>query len=141
MFKKLPITLKVKQIIALAFILFSFANAYAQAPYCGPTYSSACSSGDFINNFSTTGGATNITNNNTGCNGNANNYIFYSTLSCSQVQGLNITLSMQSGASWGQGFRVWIDWNGNNSFADPGEAVYVSPSTALACILQLLPFL
>ncbi len=129
MFKKLPITLKVKQIIALAFILFSFANAYAQAPYCGPSYLFACSSADFINNFSTTGGATNITNNNTGCNGNANNYIFYTTLSCSQVQGLNITLSMQSGATWGQGFRVWIDWNGNNSFADPGEAVYASPTS------------
>jgi hypothetical protein len=129
MFKKLPFTLKVKQVFVLAFLLFSTYFSNAQAPYCGPTYTSACSSGDFINNFSTTGGATNITNNNTGCNGNANNYIFYSTLTCSQVQGLNINLSMQSGSLWGQGFRVWIDWNGNNSFADPGESVYASPGS------------
>ena len=101
--------------------LFAVANSYSQ--YCTPTYSSACSSADFINNFSTTGGSTNITNNNTGCNGALNNYIFYSALSCSQVQGLNITLNMQSGAAWGQGFRVWIDWNGDNDFADAGEDV------------------
>jgi len=36
---------------------------------------------------------------------------------------------MQSGTLWGQGFRVWIDWNGNNSFADPGESVYASPGS------------
>ena len=36
---------------------------------------------------------------------------------------------MQSGSLWGQGFRVWIDWNGNNSFADPGESVYASPGS------------
>jgi hypothetical protein len=119
MFKKLPFTSKLKQVFVLAFLIFSTYFSNAQAPYCGPTYISACSSADFINNFSTTGGATNITNNNTGCNGNANNYIFYSTLSCSQVQGLNITLSMQSGTLWGQGFRVWIDWNGNNSLPLP----------------------
>ena len=101
--------------------LFAVANSYSQ--YCTPTYSNACSSADFINNFSTTGGSTNITNNNTGCNGALNNYIFYSALSCSQVQGLNITLNMQSGAAWGQGFRVWIDWNGDNDFADAGEDV------------------
>jgi hypothetical protein len=128
MFKTLPFNLNVKQVFAIAFLLLSFSKTYAQAPFCGPIFTSACTSGDLINNFYTTGGSTNITNNNTGCNGNANNYIFYSTLSCSQVQDLNITLNMQSGNLWGQGFRVWIDWNGNNSFADVGEAAPVDPN-------------
>ena len=43
--------------------IVSFDRVKAQAPYCGPTYSFACSSQDLINNFSTTGGASNITNN------------------------------------------------------------------------------
>ena len=111
--------------------IVSFDRVKAQAPYCGPTYSFACSSSDFINNFSTTGGASNITNNNTGCNGNVNNYIFYNALTCSQTQGQTITLNMQAGSAFSQGFRVWIDWNGNNSFADLGEDVYVSPNSAI----------
>ena len=121
-----------KIIFSLIFFasIVSFESVKAQAPFCGPVFTSACSSADFINNFSTTGGASNITNNNTGCNGNANNYIFYSALTCSQIQGQTITLNMQSGATWQQGFRVWIDWNGNNSFADLGEDVYVSPNSA-----------
>jgi hypothetical protein len=121
-----------KIIFSLVFFasIVSIDSAKAQAPFCGPTFSFACSSGDLINNFSTTGGASNITNNNTGCNGNANNYIFYSALTCSQIQGQTITLNMQAGSSWSQGFRVWIDWNGNNSFADLGEDVYVSPNSA-----------
>jgi hypothetical protein len=121
-----------KIIFSLVFFasIVSFYSAKAQAPFCGPVYSSACSSSDFINNFSTTGGASNITNNNTGCNGNVNNYIFYSALTCSQIQGQTITLNMQAGTLFAQGFRVWIDWNGNNSFADLGEDVYVSPVSA-----------
>jgi uncharacterized protein (TIGR02145 family) len=30
---------------------------------------------------------------------------------------------MQCGPTWGQGFRVWIDWNSDNDFADAGENV------------------
>jgi hypothetical protein len=100
--------------------LFAVANSYSQ--YCTPTYSYLCSSSDYINNFSTTGGASNITNNASGCNGNANNYIYNSGMTCSQVQGQSITMSMQSG-SYGQGFRIWIDWNADGDFADIDEDV------------------
>jgi hypothetical protein len=121
--------MKMKQLIlTLAIALLSTTQLLAQ--YCTPVYSNACSSADFINNFSTTGGASNITNNNSGCNGALpSNTTFFSALTASQIQGQTITLNMQSGASWGQGFRVWIDWNQNNSFADAGEDVYVSPTS------------
>jgi hypothetical protein len=124
--------------LILSTLLLASAS-YSQ--YCTPVYSTACSSADFINNFSTTGGASNITNNATGCNGNTNNYIYYSALTCSQVQGQTITLNMQSGSSWSQGFRVWIDWNNNNSFADAGEDVYSAPSsTAMNTGTITVPF-
>ena len=102
--------------------------------YCVPTFSTGCyfggssTSGDQINNFYTTGGATNISNLNSGCAGSgALSYTYYSALTCSQIQGLTITLNMQAGLSFGQGFRVWIDWNADGDFADAGEDVYNSP--------------
>jgi hypothetical protein len=94
--------------------------------YCVPSYSFACSSGDYIDNFSTTLGLTNITNNASGCNGQPNNYIYYSSMNVSAQPGNTINVSMQAGSSWPQGFRIWVDWNNNGSFADPGDDVYNS---------------
>jgi hypothetical protein len=120
-----------RKVLALVLpALFAVANSYSQ--YCTPAFTYACTSDDYINNFSTTGGASNITNNNTGCNGNANNYIYYSALSCSQIQGQTITLNMQAGSLYGQGFRVWIDWNADNDFADAGEDVISFASSTAA---------
>ncbi len=93
------------------------------AQYCNPVYSSACSSGDFINNFSTTGGISNITNNASGCS--SGNYQYF-TQTVSQNQGGSINISVQSGPSWGQGFRIWVDWNQDGDFVDAGEDVWNS---------------
>lgn len=98
-----------------------------------PTFTNYCSplplNADFIDNFSTTGGITNITNNGTGCNGTApNNYTYYSTMSVAQVQGLSFTVSMQCGTTFAQGFRVWIDYNNDLDFSDPGEDVFFAAS-------------
>lgn len=93
--------------------------------YCFPTFSSPCSSGDYIENFS----FNTIVNNLSGCNGNANNYIFYPA-STTVIPGNTYNLSMQSGASWAQGFGVWIDYNQDGDFNDPGEFVYASPTSA-----------
>jgi hypothetical protein len=100
-----------------------------QITYCIPSYTNLCSSADFINNFATTGGSTNITNNNSGCNGQANNYIYYSGMSVTQLQGASFNISVQSGSSYGQGFRIWIDWNEDGDFADAGEDVWNSGSS------------
>ena len=114
----------------LSFIFLSFISLSINAQYCLPIYSNACSSNDFINNFSTTGGVANITNNGTGCNGSLpNNYIFNSSMAVSQIQGLQFNFSVQSGTQWSQGFRIWIDWNQDLDFADPSEDVFVSAST------------
>ena len=100
----------------LGFLAVSGETVNAQ--YCLPTYSQYCqsaSSTDYINNFSTTGGVSNITNNGSGCNGaTPNNYVFNSTMTVSQVQGLSFNLSVQCGPTFSQGFRIWIDYNNNN---------------------------
>ncbi len=101
-----------------------------------PTYTNYCSPlpalADLINNFSTTGGITNITNNGTGCNGTSpNNYIYYSGMTVSQDQGLSFNVSMQSGSTFGQGFRIWIDYNNDFDFADPGEDVFASSASGI----------
>ncbi|CAN5313792.1 hypothetical protein BH09BAC5_BH09BAC5_01020 [soil metagenome] len=104
--------------------------------YCTPGYSVACSSGDFINNFSTTLGTTNITNLNSGCNGLPNNYIDYSAtqyVSCSP--GNTFNFNVQAGSSWSQGFGIWIDYNNNGSFLDPGEFVWNSGTSSTSAFI------
>ncbi|GBL36003.1 hypothetical protein EMGBS15_15980 [Filimonas sp.] len=115
-------------------VLSAFQNLKAQ--YCMPTYTNYCSPlpsfADYIDNFSTTGAISNITNNGTGCNGSSpNNYIYYSSMTVSQVQGLSFNVSLQSGSTFGQGFRIWVDYNNDFDFADPGEDVYQSGTSGI----------
>jgi PKD repeat protein len=113
--------------ILVTVILLGAAGQLVAQTYCTPVYTSLCSSGDYIDQFSTTGGTTNVTNNFSGCNGNPNNYI---DLSATQIltisPGGTFNLTVQSGSAWDQGFAVWIDYNDNGSFLDPGEAVWNS---------------
>ncbi|MFM6944366.1 MAG: GEVED domain-containing protein [Bacteroidota bacterium] len=119
------------------FVVLAFFHASLFAQYCVPIPQFDCSE-DWIDDFYTTGGVSNISNLNTGCNGTysgtfiTSTYTYFSTKTCSQMQGQQITLHMQCGTMWVQGFRVWIDWNKNNSFADPGEDVYVSPNASFS---------
>lgn len=115
-----------KLYLKLLFLLFSALGSSAFAQYCTPSFSSGCQFGDQIVNFYTTGGINNITNNNSGCS--PGYYQYYAGQSVSQIQGLDVTLNMQAGPTYSQGFKVWIDWDNNNSFADAGELVYTSPS-------------
>lgn len=125
----MQITAHMKKHLHLTFgLLAMFSVLLTKAQVCLPTYSSYCSSADYINNFSTTGGFTNITNLNSGCNGTApNNYVDNSaTMIVSSSPGNSFNFTVQSGSSWSQGFRIWIDYNNNSSFLDPGEDVWNS---------------
>ena len=115
--------------------LFLFVGAVS-AQYCAPSFTSGCQYGDQIENFYTTNGGTNITNMASGCS--SGYYVYNSTMTCSQIQGQDITLNMQSGSIYSQGFKVWIDWNNNNSFADAGELVYTSPTWATTVFSQAI---
>ena len=112
-------------------ILAAFSLGFAaQAQYCAPLFTSSCTSDDFINLFTTSGGATNITTNlSSGCNVSAGNYIYHSTATVSQVQGQSFSFSVQAGPAWGQGHRIWVDWNNDQDFDDPGEDMWNSVTT------------
>lgn len=95
-----------------------------QQCFCTPTYSSLCTSNDFIDDFS----FNTLSKQNSGCNGNPDNYILDTTVTTTVIIGGTYNLSMQSGAAWAQGFGVWIDYNKNGDFNDSGEFVYASPT-------------
>lgn len=63
-------------------------------------------------------------------------YFNGTSLSTNVEKGVNYTVSYQCGSTGSSGtlyWRIWIDYNNNNSFEDPGEMVVsvASPSTAL----------
>ena len=88
--------------------------------YCAVTSTSSTYG---IANFTTTNGFTNI-NNSTGPNGYTD---YTATHIVSQSAGLSFNFSLTSISST-IGVGIWVDWNGNGSFNDPGEQVYNSGS-------------
>ncbi len=100
-----------------------------KAQVCVPVYSFTCTSNDLINNVSTTGGSTNITNLGSGCNGNANNYIYYPNQTVTVVRGGSFTINYQSGGTFDQGFKIYIDYNDDGDFTDIGELVANAPAS------------
>ena len=105
------------------------------ACYCTPFYlDGSCGTEDFIDDFSTSSGITNITNNNTGCSPNPDNYTFFSAQTITASQGSNFNISMQSGPEYAEGFGVWIDWNIDGDFDDAGEFVFNSGVATTAIV-------
>ncbi|MFT6814621.1 MAG: hypothetical protein ACJAZ3_000512 [Sphingobacteriales bacterium] len=113
-------------VTALLLILVGSTTSYAQ--YCIPDFTNVpCTSPeDWIENFT----FANISNLNTGCNANAENFIYYNTpaLTAQVIAGSTYNITMQSGQIYAQGFHVWIDFNQDFDFEDAGESVYMSPT-------------
>lgn len=89
--------------------------------YCTPYNNTSTSY--FITDFSTTGGLTNITNNNTGFS--SGGYGDYTTDTVSAYGGMTVSASVAS-ISGSDYFYVWVDWNHNGNFNDAGELVLFS---------------
>jgi len=94
----------------------------------------SCDTEDFIDDFSTTAGITNITNNNTGCTNTDDNYNYYSAQTVTVNQGTSFNVSMQSGPLYEQGFAIWADWNIDGDFDDAGEYVFNSGTATLSVV-------
>ena len=86
--------------------------------YCLPTYTAACSSNDYVNNFT----LNTISNLNSGCNANANNYILYPTTSFTTtlVQGVTYNATVGIGRGGSGNVAIWLDFN-NNAVFEPSE--------------------
>ena len=93
--------------------------------YCDPSYNPTNSS-HYIDDFSTTGGTANITNNNTGAE--TDGYGDYTALHVDQLQSSSINFSVAGDGTGTYGYAIWVDWNQDGDFADAGEDVYVSSS-------------
>ena len=86
--------------------------------YCAVTSTSTAYG---ISNFVTTGGIVNINNASTG-----GSYSNYTAQSVAQFEGgadVQFTITSANGTA---GMRIWIDWNNDFDFNDPGELVYSS---------------
>ena len=94
----------------------SFAQTYCIPSGAGSTWS--------ILDFSTTGGTTNITNLANGYS--TNGYGDFTTMTVTVAQGNNFTITAAAGAlaSFTYKWAVWVDWNNDGDFDDPGEEVY-----------------
>ncbi|HZG01050.1 MAG TPA: hypothetical protein VEY71_08610, partial [Chitinophagales bacterium] len=106
--------------------------------YCLPSYTQdACgcpSTWDYIENVSTTGGSTNISNLNSSCNGTLpNNYAFFPAQVVTVNPGASFDIAVQCATvgcsnTFNQGFAVWVDWSNDGDFSDAGEDVWTSGS-------------
>jgi hypothetical protein len=100
------------------------------ASYCTPTGNLNCTANDFISNV-----AINTLNNPSNCStGGYANYAATGTQTTSLTKGTSYNFSLKVGAGTGtHGAGVWIDFNQNGVFSDPGEFFLVSnaisPST------------
>jgi len=82
----------------------------------------------YINNFSTTGGTTNITNSASGPGTTSMGYSDFTSKVVTAMQTTTVNFSGSSGTG-SYGYAVYIDWNQNGTFTDAGEKVYASGSS------------
>ncbi len=90
--------------------------------YCSSTSTTATR---YINGFTTTGGSTNISNTNSGYSPSGYGNFLLQVVS-QQIYGtINFATTFFNG-SYSYGFNIWVDWNEDFDFNDPGEKVYAS---------------
>lgn len=111
----------------LFILLFSVQILSAQ--YCIPTFTTGCTSNDDIDSVIIEDSSGNLILNhlNTGCSPGGygdytNNPSLYIELDADATYNITITTNYTGS----QQQKVWIDFNGNESFEDPGELVFTS---------------
>jgi hypothetical protein len=115
-----------KKSTAIVFLLLLAGFGTAQAQYCNPSFTYGCSSADYIQSFSTSGGLTNISNPNTGCAVSSGLSFYLSqVLTCNPGQVINYTVT--NTPSFGEYYAIFIDLNGDGDLVDAGEQVVGFP--------------
>jgi len=96
--------------------------------YLGYCISTGNSTSYYINNFETSGGTDNISNLTSGYS--TNGYQDATAMVVSQYATGTVFFDASFGSSTYStfGFGVWVDWNNDMDFDDPGENVYISSS-------------
>jgi GEVED domain/Fibronectin type III domain len=91
--------------------------------YTGFCISTSISSSFYINDFSTSGGISNITNNTSGYSASGYGNFVAQSVSQQPYGTVNFSSAYLGGTF---GFNIWIDWNNDLDFDDSGEKVYGS---------------
>ncbi len=91
--------------------------------YTGYCVSTSVSSTYYINNFSTTSGIANITNNGSGFSASGYGNFVAQAVSQQPYGTVNFSSAYTGGTF---GFNIWVDWNDDLDFNDTGEKVYGS---------------
>ncbi|HMN04973.1 MAG TPA: GEVED domain-containing protein [Flavobacteriales bacterium] len=76
----------------------------------------------YIESFSTTGGITNITNTGTGFS--TGGYADYTAQAVTVVEGGSFGVQMVGGNANTYRWSIWVDWNNDMQFANPGERMF-----------------
>ncbi|MBL0340941.1 MAG: hypothetical protein IPP71_08440 [Bacteroidetes bacterium] len=97
------------------------ANVAIASAYCTATGGTGTY---YINDFSTTGGATNITNNSSGFS--TGGYGYFSSMNVTQAVGSSVSWSASNFAPGTYGVSIYVDWNQNGVLTDAGEQMYTS---------------
>jgi hypothetical protein len=98
--------------------------------YCTPPYTNGCTD-DYIQSFSTTGGTTNISNLNSGSSSATSCFSNKTTLVHTATATTTVNFTILNCPGWGEGYKIFVDWNEDGDFLDAGEIVY-NPTAVLA---------
>ncbi len=102
-------------------------EAVLDSSFCQPVFGYNCSHpdyGQYINNFTTTGGSVNISNPNSGCS-NSNSFSYYPDKTASVEKGTPFSFTAEGvNLSWYSGIALWADWNNDGDFYDTLELAH-----------------
>lgn len=109
------------------FVVFSLQLSAQE--YCIPTYGSS-SGWEYIRDFSTTGGDTNISNLGSGSSSGTAYYGDFTAMSVTAGQGtsFDFSLTYQYAGSNGVGFKIWVDWNNDFTFSEDEIVFFEFPA-------------
>lgn len=97
--------------------------------YCVPTYGNS-SGWEYIRDFSTSGGDTNISNLMSGSSSSTGYYGDFTSMSVTTGQGssFDFSLTYQYAGSAGVGFKIWVDWNNDFTFSEDEISFFEFPA-------------
>jgi len=116
-------------IICIMMLLGLGVKSNAQT-YCTPTYNYGCDD-DYMQSFSTTGGVTNISNLNSGSSAATACISNQTSMLHTTTAGATVNFTIVNNPGWSEGYKIFVDWNEDGDFTDPGEIVY-DPTTTLS---------
>lgn len=128
--------LKLPRIAGLFLLFFCLFPALSFGQYCAPPGTTlyttfGCTDNDYIQSFSTSGGSTNISNLLSGCNGGVPGYTYFNQTHTA-IPGDVVNFTFLITPTYSEGVKIWVDWNQNGVFTDPGEEVYASANVLAA---------